>query len=127
MGTELLVYLRTSLIIIILEESRNRPAVDVNRPAIQRTELPPSSENWDDESEASKANPYIIPGLDRSKKEVKEEDNENPKEKRFHIKSNIEIQCMQPAERKKYYKELADRARNKEMPDLTHKTRTIKY
>ena len=111
--------------IIITEDSRNRPAVDANQSVIQRTELPPSSENWDDESETSNSNPYIIPGLDRSKKEVKEEDNET--NKLFRFKSNIEIQCMQPAERKKYYKELNERARNNKMSDLTHKTITIKY
>lgn len=108
--------------VFISEESRNRP-LETTRPIPQATELPPSEDNWDDDNENSKAKPYVIPGLSREA-EVKEEGDN--KDKAFRIKSNIEIQAMQPAQRKKYYKELAERARNKMMPELTHKTRTIK-
>jgi hypothetical protein len=76
---------------------------------VNRNENPISSEDWDQEVDSDKVKPYIIPGLiDKTDDEKEREDKTNTS-----FKTNIEIQCMKPAERKKYYKEMVEKTKEK--------------
>jgi len=76
---------------------------------VNRNEYPISSEDWDQEVDKDKVKPYVIPGLiDKTDEEKEEEDKTNTS-----FKTNIEIQCMKPAERKKYYKEMVEKTKER--------------
>ena len=92
---------------------------------VQRSDIPISSaENWDEEE---KSTTYVIPGLvrfDQEKNDNKSDEEEDKKDKPFAIKTPIQIQCMKPSDRKKYYKELAEKAKANELPVLKSELRS---
>ena len=51
------------------------------------------------------------------------EEFEDGEEKPFQILTQIQIQCLRPSERKKYYKELAEKAKSKELPEMKSEQR----
>ncbi len=73
---------------------------------VNRDENAISSEDWD--QEVDKVKPYVIPGLIDKTDEEKEKEDINTS-----FKTNIEIQCMKPAERKKYYKQMVEKTKEK--------------
>jgi len=82
------------------EDSRNRTLPKITSAPIHRTLNLASSDDWD--IQIDREQPYVIPGLTDQTEESDEK-----------FKTNIEIQCMKPSERKKYYKLMVEKAKEK--------------
>jgi hypothetical protein len=98
------------------EETRNRP-VALNRPAITRPLVPTSTDDWDAQIDRSKAKTYIMPGLSLDGDDSASNDDKSDDQKPYQIKSNVQVQCMKPAARKKYYEELRDSAKLRQLEE----------
>ncbi|XP_054158138.1 uncharacterized protein LOC128956424 [Oppia nitens] len=112
------------------EETRTYRQSAANRPIVNRTEVFNSEDNWEHDSD-SRPKAYVIPGLmtDEEKKKDgnfdvndKSDDKKGEDKKPYAMKSNIEIQSMKPAERRKYYKEMCEMTKLNQMADKTEQT-----